>query len=391
MSMQFLMDFAARDESFGTIVRRASEYRVVQGVALDLDAYWLYSWRLAQQSGDNLSRLLPRWGFHWAPDVYLKRRLIEERLGVFPRPILDKEILDWRPHGWDERMRLFNRSAGGLPIVVKVCTRPVQSREERVPSVDALQEGIDRLRVVVETEPQSSLCANPRRKHVPLVGGVSIGVGANDYATLGVILEDKQGDRFALTCAHVAAANSDVYQPAQQDSKKASVIGKSVLATTLSPCSVSDFCNDKSGVPTNELDVSLIRIAPSTCSKQEVLDIGSLNGVVRTASLSSGQTVEVMGRSCKLKTLQLGDLHVFRRHEYNGQYYCYKNMVRVESPYGATGIIKGGDSGAPVCIASGSGKGLCGMMVAANAFGGFAMFAELIEGWWKQNGYSFRV
>jgi hypothetical protein len=212
-----------------------------------------------------------------------------------------------------------------------------------------------------------------------------------DYATLGVVLEDGRGDRFALTCAHVAAQNDDILQPSQRDSKKATVIGKSVLTTTLSPCSVSDACNDKSGVPTNELDLSLIRIDPCISSKQEVLDIGTLNGVVPIAALSCGQTVEVMGRSCKHKTLQLGDFHVFRRHEHNGQYYCYKNMVRVESPYGATDVIKGGDSGAPVCITSGGGKGLCGMIVAANVFGGFAMFGESIEAWWKQNGYSFHI
>ena len=31
------------------------------------------------------------------------------------------------------------------------------------------------------------------------------------------------------------------------------------------------------------------------------------------------------------------------------------------------------------------------MIVAANVFGGFAMFAESIEAWWKQNGYPFHI
>jgi hypothetical protein len=67
-------------------------------------------------------------------------------------------------------------------------------------------------------------------------------------------------------------------------------------------------------------------------------------------------------------------------------YYCYKNLVRVESPYGATNVIKGGDSGAPVCMANGAGKGLCALMVASNFFGGFAMFAESAETWWTKHG-----
>jgi hypothetical protein len=391
MSIQFLMDFAATNDGFQTILRNAAEYNVVQGVALGLDPYWLYSWRLAQQFGDSLLHGLPRWGFPWLSDTHIKQRLLEERLGVFPRPILDEEILKWRPPGWSDRTQWLSISDLTVPIVAKICIRPALLPSERTPSVEALRAGVDGLRVIVQTEPQSNLCANPRRKYLPVVGGVSIGVGAKDFATLGVVLEDDKGDRFALTCAHVAAKDDDILQPSQRDSKKATVIGKSVLATILSPCSVSDACNDKSGVATNELDLSLIQIDPAISSKQEILDIGALNGVVPISSLSCGQTVEVMGRSCKHKTLQLGDFHVFRRHEHNGQYYCYKNMVRVESPYGATDVIKGGDSGAPVCITSGGGKGLCGMIVAANVFGGFAMFGESIEAWWKQNGYSFHI
>ena len=390
MSMRFLINFAAEDDRFQTVLRNAAEYPVLQGVALSLDYYWLYCWRLAQQHGERAIKDMVYWV---APlsEIYWRRRTLEERLGMFPRPIHDSEIEKWRPPGWDERAGRLSFSAKELPVVVKVCIRPTQSPNERVPSIEALQRGTEGLRVIVQTEPQSSLCANPRKKRLPVVGGVSIGVGVSDFATLGVILEDDHGGRFALTCAHAAAKNDSVLQPSQRDSKKAAVIGKSVLATKLLPCSDSDACNDKSGIPTNELDLSLVQIDSSTPSNLEVLDIGTLNGVVGIASLSSGQTVEVMGRTCKFKTLQLGDLHVFRKHEHNGQFYCYKNMVRIESPYGANDVIRGGDSGAPVTMASDSGKGLCGMIVAANTYGGFAMFGELIEDWWKRNGYSLHV
>src|ERR1700735_3660716 len=127
MSMQFLMDFAATDERFKTIVRRAAEYRVVQGVALDIDPYWTYCWRLAQQVGDSGLRAFAHWispGPPWLSDESLRRRLIEEGLGVFPRPIRDDEILNWRPAGWKERASMFSLSEAALPIVVKVCIRP---------------------------------------------------------------------------------------------------------------------------------------------------------------------------------------------------------------------------------------------------------------------------
>jgi len=396
MSMQFLMDFAATDERFRAIARRAANYPIVQGVALDLDHYWLYCWRLAQEVGEGSLKTFPYWILsepQWRiPDGrFLRRQLIEERLGVFPRPILDEEILKWRPPGWEERASMLSLSEAALPIVVKVCVRPAQSPDDRTPSVEALREGVDGFRVIVQTEPQSSLCANPRKKRRPVVGGISMGVGTSDFATLGVVLENDAGDRFALTCAHAAAQGSAVLQPSQCDSKRASLIGNSVLATPISPCSATDPCNDESGVPVNELDLSLIQIDSNIPSNKEVLDIGPLNGVVRHRVMSGGQTVEVMGRTSRYHTLQLGDLHVWRSQEHNGQFYCYKNLFRVESPYGATNIIQGGDSGAPVCIASGTGKGLCGIIVASNAYGGFAMFGDSIETWWKKQGYSLHV
>jgi len=389
--MQFLMDFAETDGRFRTILRRAAAYRIVQGVALDIDSYWLFCWRLAQQVGDGGLAILPQWGFPWMSDAHLRHRLIEERLGVFPRPIFDKEILHWRPPAWNDRARWLSLSEASLPIVVKVCIRPAQSPDDRVPSVEALREGVDGLRVIVQTEPQSHLCANPRKKHRPLVGGISMGVGTSDFATLGIVLENGDGERFALTCAHAAAQNAAVLQPSHWDRRRATVIGNSVLATLLSPHSASDPCNNESGVPVNELDLSLIRINSDVPSTREVLGIGALNGVVRRAVLSSGQTVEVIGRTSRYHTLQLGPLHFWQSQEHDGHWYCYKNLFKVQSPYRENDVIRGGDSGAPVCIASGSGKGFCGMIVGCDDYGGFAMFGESIQAWWEKNGYSLHV
>jgi hypothetical protein len=324
-------------------------------------------------------------------DAHLRHRLIEERLGVFPRPIFDKEILHWRPPAWNDRARWLSLSEASLPIVVKVCIRPAQSPDDRVPSVEALREGVDGLRVIVQTEPQSHLCANPRKKHRPLVGGISMGVGTSDFATLGIVLENGDGERFALTCAHAAAQNAAVLQPSHWDRRRATVIGNSVLATLLSPHSASDPCNNESGVPVNELDLSLIRINSDVPSTREVLGIGALNGVVRRAVLSSGQTVEVIGRTSRYHTLQLGPLHFWQSQEHDGHWYCYKNLFKVQSPYRENDVIRGGDSGAPVCIASGSGKGFCGMIVGCDDYGGFAMFGESIQAWWEKNGYSLHV
>jgi hypothetical protein len=389
--VQFLIDFAQEDAEFLRILQRASDYPTVQGVVLDLDRTWLLAWQMYQRFGEASNRLFPDWFFLMVTDLppWLSGFWPPQQ---YTRPIDRQDIEKWRPRYWNDYLHFMGLRENGLPLVVKVCLRPRIAVDEPVPTVANLMDSEGRLRVEVHARPQAQLAADPRKRHRPVLGGISIGISASDFGTLGVILTDTSGKKFGLTCSHVAAQNDDVEQPAQTDASGGSVIGKSLLATALSTCTAAIPCNPWSGVTANEIDLSLIEIdTAATTSVLEVLDIGPLSSVVARSALSTAQAVEVTGRTTHYSALQIGGLAVWYRFHRVGQYFCFKNLFEVESPYASTRAIRGGDSGAPVCTADGNGTGWCGMIVGCDAFKGFAMFSETIQSWLTTKGYSLQV
>jgi hypothetical protein len=393
MSMQFLLDFTERDEEFRLVSRRAAEYRTVQGVFLEIDPDWLNGWRTMQHF--RMRRLLDRrflrlLGWRGGP---FGIGTILRRLGPwdFPNPPTEKDIMRWRPPNWTIRHPSRSFREDLLPLIVRVRLRPIKEPDEAVPSVERLQEGINRLRVVIETTPQAFLCANPRRMCRPVVGGISIGISAGDFATLGAILKSENGESYAITCSHVAPAGSDVVQPSRHDSRKVQEVGKTVLSEQLIACLETDNCNEESATVANEIDASIVKLDPRCASACEVLEIGALNGVVKRAAISMGQSVHVMGRTSKHHLMQLGPVGSWVRLEHNGNLYCYKKVFLVASPFGKTGVIMGGDSGAPVCRPTKNGTGWCGMIIGSNIYNGYATFAQSNQEWWIRNGLRLSV
>ncbi|GAB2178263.1 hypothetical protein [Dongia sp. agr-C8] len=386
--MQFLIDFAAEDQEFRGILERASKYPTVQGVVLDIERFWLATWQLRNRWGDNVAE--------HDPDDWLLWRLAGRRMPAqpyfYPRPLRYDDLESWRPQSWQWFRRDMGFNPDGLPLVVKVCLRPQKSPDEPIPSATELRSPEGRLAVEVETRPQGRLSSNPRKPQTPLPGGVSIGIGATDYGTLSVVLKDAGGQRYAVTCAHVAAQANTVQHPAPRDSSKAAAIGTSILASTLAPCLPGQPCNPWSGVQPNSVDLSLIKIDASRVSSVlEVLDIGSLGGIAPRANLSTGQTVEVMARTSRYNQLQVGGLAAWYKFNHAGVHYCFQNLFEVESPYGTAGIIKSGDSGAPVCTPDASGTAWAGMIIGADSFKGYAVYAETMEAWIANQGYRLRV
>jgi hypothetical protein len=393
--VQFLIEFAQEDGEFNRILRSASQYPMVQGVVLDLDRFWLLAWQAQQRLGDAASRLsefLIDWRFLLGRNPWFSGEEVRWQPQYYPRPVERADIDKWRPPHWDRYLDLLGIKGDGPPLVVKVCLRPRMSADERVPTVEELKDSGGRLRVEVHARSQAQLSSDPRKQYRPIPGGVSIGISAKDYGTLGVILKDANGKHFGLTCSHVVAQNSGVDQPAQVEGAGGSAIGQSVLATTLGTCTSTTPCNPWSGVTANEVDLSLIEIdSAAATSILEILDIGPLSGVVTRSSLSTGQAIEVMGRTTHYSSLQIGGLAVWYRFHRAGQYFCFKNLFEVESPYGSTGAIRAGDSGAPVCTADGSGTGWCGIVVGCDAFKGFAMYSESAQNWLSTNSYTLDV
>jgi hypothetical protein len=399
--MQFLLDLAREDRDIRRISELATGFPSVQGIVLDVDRFWLDSWTIAQFLGENFLRRRGEWiwrrfrreiPFHSFLDDAYSRWLPRDI--VYPRALTLKDLKSWKPPFWREYADFSNvpDKPRSLPIVVKVCVRPSwEEDKEKTIRVETLQERTSRFRVIIEGRSQGVLAANPRRKTSPLVGGVSIGkVGSTEFGTLGVILDDGVSKRYAITCSHVVdQQNVKVIQPSEADSKKASIFGKRIAGTTLTSCPVTSECNPWSGVNTNEEDIALIEIDKSTTQTAlEVLNIGSLNGIVSRASISNGQSVQVMGRTTKHSYLSVGGVAAWYRMSHQGNFYCFKHLFEVMSPYNCSSTIKEGDSGAPVCAAHGTGMGWCGMIVGCDSSRGFAMYSETIENWWKSKNYN---
>lgn len=395
--MQFLIDFAAEDREFQEILRRASEFDTVQGVVLDVDRYWLGLWLLRERWGEER---LDRWFSGYLEAIHQPWRDfgsewswgLPKEPSIFHRPLGAADVHNWRPLNWEYRLSRFGLPKEGLPLVVKVCLRPQASSEDRFPKLEQLQEDGGRLQVELETRSRARLSSDPRRAHVPLPGGVSIGVGATDYGTLGVVLTDGAGVYYGLTCSHVAGLGAQVVQPSIRDATSAIVIGRTVAATALTACPPGTKCNPWSGATPNEIDASLIQIDTNRVGViLEVLDIGPLTGVMPRASISTSQSVEVMGRTSKLNALQIGGLAAWYTFVHDGSAYCFRNLFEVESPYGTAGIIKLGDSGAPVCTPDDVGMAWAGMIVGCDAYKGYAMYGETVDKWTAGQGYALRV
>jgi hypothetical protein len=391
--MQFLIDFAAEDSEFQAIVRRASEFDTVQGVVLEVDRFWLSLWRLRERWGEDR---MERWAYRYLDAIYGPSRLpwdleIPEDTGVFSRPLDISDVEGWLPEIWRHRQNWCGLPTKGPPLVVKVCLRPLMTAEERAPTLEQLYDREGRLSVELETRPRAQLSSNPRKAQTPLSGGVSIGVGATDYGTLGVILRDDAGGHFGLTCSHVTGAATHVLQPSKRDSSSATTIGEVVAATSLATCPAGMKCNPWSGVTPNEIDVSLIDLGNGVSAALEVLDIGPLTGVMPRASISPSQAVEVMARTSRRNRLQVGGLAAWYSFAHDGADYCFKNLFEVQSPYGTPGVIKRGDSGAPVCSPDGQGTAWAGMIVGCDAFKGYAMYSETVQSWLLSEGYTLSV
>jgi hypothetical protein len=393
--VEYLIEFANTG-----LVREAAEIAftspLLQGVVVDIDPWWLFAWHLRSLSpstlrawqdhfGDWISMAVnhPQTAYSWPEPAY----------DLLPRPVRFDDLEKWRPERWSEYTRRWGVEPSQLPFVIRLYLRPAASDEEEPPT---FPEGFP-IRIIQETRPLAMLYANPRLHRRPLVGGLSIGEGANAAGTLGGLVRDLAGNQFATTCCHVVASTSlAVDQPAQTDNAKtASWIGNSSAVSSLAT-NFAAVCNPwASGVTMNDVDVALVKIDKGVPSKKEVLDIGAITALTPRANLSPGQTVEFTGRSSGHKAVKIGGLAVAFRLYGNGQFYCFRNLfeLRAKSRWS---LLRGrpvrpGDSGAWVCNANSTGFGWCGMVIGGDRVSGYAVFSQNIEDWWKGQGLGLTV
>jgi hypothetical protein len=380
------MDYLVRlAEEYGLreVADRALERKDVQGLVLDINSLWLDAW-IAHQAGldDRWEHWLARWPFGARSSACFTEL---EALTATGR--LD---LSWRPRHWEMiSQNLGLRSPDLPPIEVKICLVPGSEPSENLTFEDT------RLTVRLETRPLARLASDPKAHTRPLVGGLSIGAAPSLAGTLGGILRDASGKSFALTCDHVLANQSVVYQPAKLDNSGASRVGTVVTTSGLKPVALGGICNPYNpSMAINDFDIALIEL-DQNIPTPEVLDIGPIHGRTPKTSMAPSLAVEFTGRSSGNRSLIVGGLAVAYSFRDNaGQAVCFRNLFELKWPRFSRLVlgrpVKSGDSGAWVCTQGASGTEWCGVIMGEDRLHGFAMLSESIEGWLAGQGYHLR-
>lgn len=381
--MEVLVNLGEEDEEIQRITRAAMENPSVQGVILDIDPYWLTRWNYVRRFGEK--------EFHRMPERnqfrFFRRGVFDDfSENAFPVLPLHRNNLKERPPDWASYAGEVGFDPEKSPVRVTICLRPGAVEVPRLESGS--------YQILYETRPIAALSAGPKTYRRPLLGGLSAGVGSKVCGTIGGIVKDQQAQsqKYGMTCAHVMRSGT-VHQPAKVDSKKAAAIGTVSAHSNLQlPVGV---CTPVSVTGLNTVDVALIEIDPSTSADLEILDIGPLTGVTPIASIGQGQLLEFTGRSSGNRSLRIGGLGVIYKLRWNGRDYCFKNVIQLNWPrfYQLLGgrPVARGDSGAWICNPNESGFGWCGMIIGEDRLHGYAIYAETIEDWWKQQGLSLTI
>jgi hypothetical protein len=381
--MEALINLAREDEEIDLIARRAMENRSVQGVVLDIDPYWLTGWNYNRRFGlEGFDRLRER----FKGRIYDERFFADLPENDFPVLPMHKEAFkDW-PRDWVSYAKEHGFNPEMSPVRITICLRPGAIEVPRFES--------GRYRILYETRPVATLSGNSKGYRRPLLGGLSAGVGTKHCGTMGGVVRDQRvpPQKYGVTCAHVMTSGT-VEQPAQIDSKRAAAIG--TVSTHTSLQLPVGLCTPKSITGVNTVDIALIEIDPSTSADLEVLDIGPLTGVTPIAGIGQGQTVEFTGRSSGNRTLRVGGLGIIYKLKWQGQEYCFQNVIQLNWPkfyqlLGGRPVMRG-DSGAWICNPDENGFGWCGMIIGEDRLHGYAIYAETIEDWWKQQGLTLTV
>ena len=382
--MKPLLEFAERAE-VKAFVGSVTKSNSVQGVIVDYDPLWLTLWRIRSTFGDvALEGFVDRMFYlrHMGPPWTWDFNSLSELFGIEGGEIEPPDP-KWIPPLWAGLKEQFGISEqNDEPFIVKVCLLPWQGNES-VPELGKYQ-----FRVVKERRSPAALTM-PLRKHRPVVGGISIGLGPTDSGTLGGIVEDQNNKRWGVTCAHVLQNQLDVDQPAKCDNSLASSVGtashKSVLASSPSTAPCNPY---NSASLLNSIDAALIEFSSGTNSDLQVLNNGTLSGIMGKGTPSPGQVVDIAGKHSGPRVLEIGGLAItYRLRDSTGNIYCFKDLFELRWPRWWRGIggrpVQHGDSGAWVLASQASGTEWVGMALAGDRLVGYAMFAENIVDWAK--------
>lgn len=382
--MRCLREFLANPEP-REIIEKCRQSRTVQGVLVQIDPRWMRAWRI----GETYNPRYPDKGFDeasaqkrlwWGPGY---TELFE---GEFWRPwkpfrAIQEEDLRWRPRDirfWDDNA---SETYSRWPIILRICLYPGGDRERGEPPLFPTNMGF---RIRYEVRPVMRLFAGPRDKHRPLLGGISIGVNANDAGTMGGIVTDGSGRYFGLTCAHVVGPAKDVEQPARIDAT-GGIIGKVIGSELPSPYpSHTPRTTAHQRQHASKVDVALVEINDKTTPKLEILKMGKVKGLVEPDDIEQHEELQLTGRSSDWKIVEKAVVSPYYniKNQKTGEEYCYENALIFRDATGAA-AAQPGDSGAWLCKETDADYLWAGMVVGGDHQLGIAIAAHELKSWWE--------
>jgi hypothetical protein len=279
------------------------------------------------------------------------------------------------------------------PFVIRVLVTPLSDQKKYEQLTSTLSEGKERIRF--EARPIARMSVDRKGTVRPLQGGISVGPDGRGYATLGGILRDGKGVKYALTCGHAISQKEEAKQPSPRDDSKATKVGVCIESTDGTLQGPVSRCNRKTA--TNEVDAALIRLEedPKVLSKLEILDIGPLSGWAAVDDIDEDAPVEISGRSGH-RDLYTGGLFRIGKVIMGSDAYCFRDLMEIKrgsvANWGLTGTLappaRRGDSGAWVIRDGVNGPEWCGMIIGGTGPIGYAVFAETILKWLKGKKYN---
>lgn len=383
--MDYLKEYLS-GEAVQTAIERCRDSHAVQGVILELDPWWLKAWRWREQSDPINPAKAPGsdYPFGWWPGGPFSVSLPEDHPG--PIRELEPGDLKWKPNWWKELPRPGNINDPNSPVSLRVCLYPRfgAPTQTTLPNLAELN-----VNYVFEIRPVPQLAAAPTATLNPLVGGASIGTGPAAYGTLGGLLQDNSGNRYGVTCAHVATGKAKVIHPSPQDggTQQIGYVSDFDLPKGFPPGMPITAANQAAHA--NNVDVALIEIDPAVASKLAVDTIGPIVGIFPNGSIQQWHPAIFAGRTSNIRSVEFfAPVAYYNVPDATGTGTICFNDIRLIRwpPGGGTGgppPIQAGDSGAWLCVSGVNGYEWAAMAVAWDPQIGFAIPASAIETWWQ--------
>jgi hypothetical protein len=243
--------------------------------------------------------------------------------------------------------------------------------------------------VAVEERPMASLATN-------VEGGKEITVTRS--GTLGGFLKDPSGDKWGVTCGHVAqSVNSSV---TIEDIGGVQYVGAGTVAQTTFPPQASSqtgVCNQYVDNSHPDVDAAIIKFGAGFTGLDSIVTLGSIDEIYDRMQLQAGSTVWMTGPRSGTHDYVIAGYGVTIKVDFKmptgTSLYCFSHLFTFHDPGHSPNWMPGkiaqartnrplrGDSGAWVCYKKPQNYAYFGNLIAVQGALGIATFADALIDW----------